>query len=118
MTLPPRAPDPATLTAALGEVPLFRLLPDQDLDVLASACRVRRFRRGEVIFHQGDPGDALHIILSGRVKISSPSDTGVEAILATLREGEFFGALALLDGASRSEGQLGHRNLAHTCHSG
>jgi CRP/FNR family transcriptional regulator, cyclic AMP receptor protein len=95
-------PDPATLSAALGEVPLFRELPDNDLDAMASACRIRRFRRGEVIFHQGDPGDALHVILAGRVKISSPSDTGVEAILTTLRPGEFFGALALIDGAPRS----------------
>ena len=36
------------------------------------------------------------------MKISSPSDTGVEAILTTLRAGEFFGSLALLDGAPRS----------------
>src|SRR4051812_31397888 len=69
---------------------------------MASACRIRRFRRGEVIFHQGDPGDALHVILAGRVKISSPSETGVEAILTTLRPGEFFGALALIDGSPRS----------------
>jgi CRP-like cAMP-binding protein len=102
VTLPPRTPDPATLTAALGEVPLFRLLPGDDLDMLAAACRIRHFRRGEVIFHQGDPGDALHVILAGRVKISSPSDSGVEAILTTLRPGEFFGALALIDGAPRS----------------
>ncbi len=102
MTLPPRTPDPATLSAALGEVPLFRLLPDDDLEPLASACRIRRFRRGEVIFHQGDPGDALHVMLAGRVKISSPSDSGVEAILTTLRPGEFFGALALIDGEPRS----------------
>ncbi len=102
MTLPPRTPDPATLSAALGEVPLFRLLPDDDLETLASACRIRRFRRGEVIFHQGDPGDALHVMLAGRVKISSPSDSGVEAILTTLRPGEFFGALALIDGEPRS----------------
>ena len=73
-----------------------------DLATLAAGLRTRRYRRGEVIFHQGDPGDALHIILSGRVKISSPSETGVEAILATLRPGEFFGSLALLDGAPRS----------------
>jgi len=102
VTLPPRTPDPATLSAALGEVPLFRLLPDDDLETLASACRIRRFRRGEVIFHQGDPGDALHVMLAGRVKISSPSDSGVEAILTTLRPGEFFGALALIDGEPRS----------------
>ena len=47
--------------------------------------RSRRFRRGEVIFHVGDPGDALFVIVSGEVKISLPSETGDEAILATLR---------------------------------
>lgn len=93
---------PATPAAALAGVPLFRDLDAAALERLAGSVRVRRYRRGEVIFHQGDPGDALHVILSGRVKISSPSDSGVEAILATLRPGEFFGALALLDGAPRS----------------
>jgi CRP-like cAMP-binding protein len=102
VTQPHRPPDPETLAAALGEVPLFRELAGEDLGMLATACRTRRFRKGEVIFHQGDPGDALHVILAGRVKISSPSDSGVEAILTTLRPGEFFGALALLDGAPRS----------------
>jgi CRP-like cAMP-binding protein len=94
--------DPGALRSALERVPLFRDLGSDDLSTLARSVRTRRYRRGEVIFHQGDPGDALHIILAGRVKISSPSDTGVEAILATLRPGEFFGALALLDGAPRS----------------
>ncbi len=83
-------------------MPLFRDLDEADLATLASTIRTRRYRRGEVIFHQGDPGDALHIIVGGRVKISSPSESGVEAILATLRPGEFFGALSLLDGAPRS----------------
>jgi CRP/FNR family cyclic AMP-dependent transcriptional regulator len=94
--------DPASLRAALEAVPLFRDLDRDELTMLVGTVRQRRYRRGEVIFHQGDPGDALYIILSGRVKISSPSDTGVEAILATLRPGEFFGSLALLDGAPRS----------------
>jgi CRP-like cAMP-binding protein len=94
--------DPAALRAILESVPLFRDLAEADLDTLAASLRTRRYRRGEVIFHQGDPGDALHIILSGRVKISSPSESGVEAILTTLRPGEFFGSLALLDGAPRS----------------
>lgn len=96
------AADPAALRAALGGMPLFCDLGPSDLSTLAGSVRTRRYRRGEVIFHRGDPGDALYIILAGRVKISSPSETGVEAILATLRPGEFFGALALLDGASRS----------------
>jgi CRP-like cAMP-binding protein len=75
--------------------------PDVLADV-AGALRRRRFRRNEVIFHQGDPGDSLHIIASGAVKIVLPSSEGEEAIIATLREGDFFGELALLDGAPRS----------------
>jgi CRP-like cAMP-binding protein len=94
--------DPAVLRSALERIPLFRDLEAADLAMIAASVRTRHYRRGEVIFHQGDPGDALHIMLSGRVKVSSPSDTGVEAILATLRPDEFFGALALLDGAPRS----------------
>jgi CRP/FNR family cyclic AMP-dependent transcriptional regulator len=94
--------DPMRLRSALERMPLFRELDEDDLGAIAASVRTRRYRRSEVIFHQGDPGDALHIILGGRVKISTVSETGVEAILATLRPGEFFGALALLDGAPRS----------------
>jgi CRP/FNR family transcriptional regulator, cyclic AMP receptor protein len=92
----------AALRAALEQMPLFHDLGPDDLATLAATVRTRRYRRNEVIFHQGDPGDALHIVLAGRVKISTLSEGGVEAILATLRPGEFFGALALLDGAPRS----------------
>ncbi len=94
--------DPVAARRMLAEVLLFRDLPEAELATLAAGIRVRRYRRGEVVFHQGDPGDALYVVTAGRVKISSPSETGVEAILATLRPGEFFGSLALLDGASRS----------------
>jgi len=98
----PAATDPDALRAALESVPLFRDLSAEQLGMLAATLRTRRYGRGEIIFRRGDPGDALHIILAGRVKISSPSESGVEAILATLRPGEFFGSLALLDGEPRS----------------
>jgi CRP-like cAMP-binding protein len=65
--------------------------------------RPRRFKRGETIFHAGDPGDALFIVASGQVKITLPADDGSEpAILTTIGPGGFFGELALLDGARRS----------------
>lgn len=87
---------------SLAAIPFFGGLEPAALERLAASMRSRRFRRGEVLFHIGDPGDALFVILSGEIKISLPSDTGEEAILATLGPGALFGELALLDGAPRS----------------
>jgi CRP-like cAMP-binding protein len=85
-----------------ASVPIFSGLDAAGLESVGRTVRTRRFRRGEVIFHLGDPGDALFIVMSGAIKISLPSDAGDEAILATLRSSDVFGELALLDGAPRS----------------
>jgi CRP-like cAMP-binding protein len=87
---------------ALERVQLFAGLDRTSLERLATGLRTRRFRRNEVLFHQGDPGDSLFIVTAGAVKIVLPSEEGDEAILATVRPGAFFGELALLDGAPRS----------------
>src|SRR3954454_9829506 len=87
---------------ALARCPLFERADQTMLTSLSSRLRVRRFRRNEVIMHQGDPGDSLHVVASGAVKILLPSAEGEEAIIATLRPGDFFGELALLDGSTRS----------------
>lgn len=88
---------------ALRRCPLFARVDQATLRACAERLRVRRFRRGETIFHQGDPGDSLFIVESGTVKIVLPSPEGEEgAIIATLGRGEFFGELALLDGAPHS----------------
>jgi CRP-like cAMP-binding protein len=96
------AMDGAAAVEALAKVQLFAGLDRAVLERLAAGLRIRRFRRNEVLFHQGDPGDSLFIVMSGAVKILLPSEEGDEAILVTMRQGAFFGELALLDGAPRS----------------
>src|SRR6478736_3915434 len=90
------------LVESLARIPFFAGLDQPALERVAAGTRTRRFRRGEIIFHAGDPGNALYIIVSGDVKISLPSEEGDEAILATIGPGDVFGELALLDGAPRS----------------
>lgn len=95
--------DVSVAHAALRRCGLFAGLDDASLGLVAAALRPRRFRRGETIFHAGDPGDALFVVASGQVKITIPPDDGSEpAILTTIGPGGFFGELALLDGARRS----------------
>ncbi len=98
---PPMSAGPPVIES-LAATPFFAGVGPDVRERVAAGMRTRRFRRGEVIFHVGDPGDALFIIVSGDVKISLPSDSGDEAILTTLHAGEAFGELALLDGAPRS----------------
>ena len=69
--------------------------------VLAGA-RLRRFARGEVVFHEGDPGDTLHLIAKGRVAIRATTALGDTATLAVLGAGDFFGELALLEERPRT----------------
>lgn len=56
---------------------------------------------GKVLFRQGDPGQHMFVIQSGRIAICRERN-GVEAVLAVLPPGEFFGEMALLNGAPRS----------------
>jgi CRP/FNR family cyclic AMP-dependent transcriptional regulator len=95
-------PVPESFVSSLAAMPIFAGLERTTLELIAQGMRVRRFRRGEVIFHIGDPGDALFVVMTGQVKIVLPGETGDEVILTTLGPGEVFGELALLDGAARS----------------
>ena len=81
---------------------LFAHVADERLRSIAGQMRLRRFRRNEVIFHQGDIGDSLQVVATGAVKIVLPSTEGDEAIIASLHAGDFFGELALLDSSPRS----------------
>jgi CRP-like cAMP-binding protein len=95
--------DDAMVRKALRSSGLFRAADEAAIDRVVAALRIRRFRRGETVFHQGDPGDALFVLATGSVKVVLPGDDTAEpAIVAILGAGEFFGELAILDGAAHS----------------
>ncbi len=65
-------------------------------------ARRRTFRRGEVVFHQEDPADSLHLVVQGRFWIARRTVTGEDALLAISGRGDVFGELALVSGRERS----------------
>lgn len=94
-------PESFDLDALAGSV-VLRGLQREELETLARTMRRRTYRRGEVIFHQGDPGDSLHVVCQGRLKVVITADNGEEAVLAVLGPGSVFGEMAILDGGPRS----------------
>ena len=86
----------------LTTVPIFAHVNPEQLQPLTGKLHRRRYQRGEVVFHQDDPADRLHIIVHGKVRISITSEDGREKDLALLQQGECFGEMALLDGSRRS----------------
>ena len=77
------------------------------LDAGAAAELVKRlvrrtFRRGQPLFHQGDPGDSLYVIIEGSVAIVVSSENGDRMVLTTLHAPDVLGEIALLDGGPRS----------------
>jgi CRP-like cAMP-binding protein len=74
---------------------LTPLTEDEQRRVI-SETRRRRFRRGEIIFHEGDPGDSLHLIAKGHVAVRRSTPLGEVATLVVLGPGDYFGELVLV----------------------
>jgi CRP/FNR family transcriptional regulator, cyclic AMP receptor protein len=87
---------------ALGETRLFRGMEPNALAKLGEHATTRTYRKGQLIFYEGDPGTSLFIVLDGLVKVFVTSEEGESMLLATLRPPDVFGELALLDGEPRS----------------
>lgn len=88
-------------TAFLTDSPLFRNLDETERAQILIIGQVRSCRKDEVIFHEGDSGDGLFIVVKGSIRISKRSTTGEEA-LAVLEPHAFFGEMALIDFSPRA----------------
>jgi CRP/FNR family transcriptional regulator, cyclic AMP receptor protein len=99
---PPRKGWRVDRFSVLKHVPLFAELADAELEVVTAAARRKRYPRGSIVFHEGDRGDCLCVILSGRVKVSLVGAHGRETIVRVLERLDFLGEMALIDEAPRS----------------
>jgi CRP-like cAMP-binding protein len=79
---------------------LFAGVPQEDVRRLLAIARRRTFTRGEVVFHRGDPANALHLIVQGRFAVAITTPLGETAMLGVRGPGEAFGDLALVSGGS------------------
>jgi CRP/FNR family transcriptional regulator, cyclic AMP receptor protein len=76
--------------------PLLAPLDDAQRSAVLAATRRRTFRRNEAIFHEGDPGDTLHLLESGHVAVRVATQLGEAATIRVLAPGQWFGEMALL----------------------
>jgi CRP/FNR family transcriptional regulator/CRP/FNR family cyclic AMP-dependent transcriptional regulator len=88
--------------AALARSQLFHDMPIDTLQELAKSALRRTYRRGDVVVRQGEPGDALYVLLSGEVKVLVEAPSGERAVVAILGPGDGAGELSLIDGEPRS----------------
>ena len=87
---------------AIRSVPLFASLDDEAAIDLRNLLSDKMVPQNTRLFRQGDIGDAMYLIESGRVRISIHDDDKQELTLAELAQGDFFGEMSIIDGRQRS----------------
>ena len=87
---------------ALRSVPLFASLDDEAAKDLRNLLSDKIVPQNTRLFRQGDKGDAMYLIESGRVRISIRDHDKQELTLAELAQGDFFGEMSIIDGRQRS----------------
>jgi CRP-like cAMP-binding protein len=96
------------------EWPIFAGLPQEDVQAVLGVSRRRTFSKGEVVFHRGDPGDSLHLVVSGRFAVRVMTPVGDVATLRIRGPGESFGELALVHPSSHRSATVAALEPAET----
>jgi CRP/FNR family transcriptional regulator, cyclic AMP receptor protein len=86
----------------LSSVELFADLDADELDAIVAASTLRRVRRGDVLFQEGDQPDELFVVAKGRIAIANKSVDGRESVVALMERGDLFGEMGLFDALGRS----------------
>src|SRR2546421_9482021 len=93
--------DPARIRATIARAPLFAALPINAIEDLTARIAVRKVTVGSAVVAQDEPGDAMFVIMTGRVKVVMFGESGREVTLSILRAGDSFGEMSLFDQGPR-----------------
>ena len=94
--------DAAAEPEALAQNRLFAGIPTALMTDIGADVDLLHFDADDVIFHEGEPGDCLFLVVSGTVRISKMGRGGKQETLGLIQPGNFFGEMALIDGQPRS----------------
>jgi sigma-B regulation protein RsbU (phosphoserine phosphatase) len=83
-------------TNLLAKIPLFSVLPVDELDHLQSMLKVKTLQSGEILFREGSIGEHFYILTDGELEILLGIDTDEELLLNTLHPGEYLGEMSLI----------------------
>ncbi|MFM8842208.1 MAG: cyclic nucleotide-binding domain-containing protein, partial [Actinomycetota bacterium] len=97
-----KSPDTTHDEAVVRKAPLFTALDDSAASTLREAMTTVKISRGNVLFSEGDDGQTLYVIISGKIKLGTKSVDGRENLLSILGPGEMFGVLSLFDVGPRT----------------
>lgn len=80
----------------LARVPFFTDLPDEELDRIAATLDTVNLQSGDILFHEGDTGEHMYVVVSGELEVLMAPDTDNELILNIVHEGEYLGEMSFI----------------------
>ncbi len=86
----------------LKNVEIFQGQSDEHLDLIAAEMKICSHKSGDMLFREGDSGDELFIIISGKVSVFITDNEKEEVVLSELGEGSYFGEMSIIEEAPRS----------------
>ncbi|MFM7776299.1 MAG: Crp/Fnr family transcriptional regulator, partial [Actinomycetota bacterium] len=88
--------------SVVRKAPIFQGLDDAAANTLRASMSPVKLRKGQSLFKEGDDGDHLYIVTTGKIKLGTKSQDGRENLLMILGPGEMFGDLSLFDAGPRT----------------
>lgn len=89
-------------TELLKNVNIFKDLDEAELAAVAEVCKEEKYESGQFVFHEGEAGNRLYVIVTGDVRISRDVPGSGEEALAVLKPGALFGEMSVFDRSDRS----------------